>query len=158
FIKDLTTGVTTRVSTDATGAQANDKSSQAAFSPDGTKVAFWSSATNLVPGDTNGKQDIFVKDLITGAIKRASTDAAGAQADGKSDQPIFSPDGTKVAFISTATNLVAGDANGVLGDLFIKDLITGAIALVSTGSAGVQGDRSVTEPVFSPDGTKVAFQ
>ena len=157
FVKNLTTGVTIRASTDAAGAEANDHSHQPMFSPDGTRVVFWSSATNLVPGDTNGKQDIFVKDLIAGGITRVSTDATGAQSNGQSDQPVFSPDGTRVAFISTATNLVPVDSNGAFGDLFIKDLVTGAITLASTDSAGVQANLSVTQPQFSPDGTKVLF-
>ena len=77
----------TRVSTSATGAQADGASVQAAFSPDGTKVAFASYADNLVPGDTNGAPDVFVKDLSTGAITLVSTDASGVQLGGY--QPIF---------------------------------------------------------------------
>ncbi|WP_354131713.1 DPP IV N-terminal domain-containing protein [Bradyrhizobium sp. RT4b] len=133
----------TRVSTSATGAQADGASVQAAFSPDGTKVAFASYADNLVPGDTNGAPDVFVKDLSTGAITLVSTDASGVQLGGY--QPIFSPDGTKLAF-----------ATGV--DIFVKDLATGALTRVSTSASGEQADGlSTTNPIFSPDGTKVAF-
>ncbi|XUJ36487.1 hypothetical protein ACQ5SK_17210 [Bradyrhizobium japonicum] len=81
----------TRVSTSATGAQADDQSYQPVLSADGTKVAFESYADNLVPGDTNGAPDIFVKDLTTGAITLVSTNASGVQGDSWSYQPVFCP-------------------------------------------------------------------
>ncbi|MFO1159714.1 MAG: Calx-beta domain-containing protein [Reyranellaceae bacterium] len=157
FVKDLVTGLITRVSTDAAGVQADNQSHQPTFSPDGTQIVFWSSATNLVSGDTNGKQDIFIKNLVTGVVTRVSTDAVGAQSNGDSDQPVFSPDGTKVAFISKATNLAPFDTNGITADLLVKDLATGAVTIVSTSSAGTQPSSAVGEPVWSPDGTKIAF-
>jgi Tol biopolymer transport system component len=156
FVKDLTTGEITRVSTDAAGAQADDESHQPMFSPDGTKVVFWSSATNLVAGDTNGKADIFIKVLATGGITRVSTDSTGVESNDQSTQPVFSPDGTRVAFISKATNLVAGDTNGQT-DIFIKDLVSGETTRVSTSSTGEQAGRSSSNPVFSPDGTRLLF-
>ena len=201
FLKNLTTGAVTRLSTTATGVQANGQSTDPVFSPDGTRVAFSSLATNLVAGDTNGVGDVFVKTIATGAIVRVSTDAAGNQANGDSSQVLFSPDGTKVAFISAATNLVAGDTNSY-PDLFVKDLGTGAVmrlpltytgfgfgtgafafapdgthiavatggglslvdlstgasTLISTRGDDSPADGVKTQPVFSPDGTKVLFQ
>ncbi|TPL32840.1 cadherin-like domain-containing protein, partial [Mesorhizobium sp. B2-4-6] len=156
FVKDLATGAITRVSTDAASLQGDNSSYNPIFSPDGTKVAFVSDASNLVGGDTNSAPDIFVKDLATGAVTRVSTDAAGLQGDSGSVGPVFSPDGTKVAFYSYASNLVGGDTNGA-PDIFIKDLATGAVARVSTDAAALQGDNGSAGPVFSPDGTKVAF-
>ena len=156
FVKTLATGAIERISTDAAGVQGNEASSNAAFSPDGAKVVFASVATNLVPGDTNREYDIFVKNLITNAITRVSTDAAGAQGNGGSAFSVFSPDGTKVAFSSSASNLVPGDTNGAR-DIFVKNLITNAITRVSTDAAGAQGNYDSYGPVFSPDGTKVAF-
>jgi Tol biopolymer transport system component len=164
FVKDLTTGTIARISTDAAGVEGNKWSSSPVFSPDGSKVAFYSNASNLVPGDTNGAYDIFVKDLATGAIARISTNAAGVEGNGWSHSPVFSPDGSKVAFASQASNLVPGDTNGTY-DIFVKDLATGAIARISTDAAGVQGkgdgsmyyNGSSYGPVFSPDGSKVAF-
>jgi Tol biopolymer transport system component len=127
------------------------------FSPDGTKVAFVSQATNLVPGDTNLKYDIFVKDLQTGAITLVSRASDGTIGNGDSDSPVFSPDGTKIIFSSTSANLVAGDTNAS-ADIFVKDLSTGAITIVSRASDGSLGTGNSTVPVFSPDGTKVAFR
>src|SRR5205823_2291991 len=101
------------ISAAADGTQGNRWSLDPVFSPDGTKVAFDSYASNLVPGDTNGANDIFIKDLTTGAVTRVSTAADGTQANGNSYEPVFSPDGSKVAFLSAATNLMPGDTNGI---------------------------------------------
>jgi len=158
FVKDLNTGIITRVSTAADGVEANGESYDPHFSPDGAKLIFASTASNLVADDTNGASDAFIKDLTTGAITRVSTDSTNnIQADFNSYSPIFSPDGTKVLFYSDATNLVVGDTNGAY-DVFLKDLETGAVTQVSTDSNGVVGNAySGDDPIFSPDGTKVAF-
>jgi Tol biopolymer transport system component len=157
FVKDLATGAIQRISTDAAGSQANRASHNPVFSPDGAKVAFDSYASNLVPGDTNGDGDIFVKNLSTGGTTRVSTAADGTQGNGSSFGPIFSPDGTKVAFASDASNVVPGDTNNA-HDIFVKDLTTGAIQRISTDALGAQGNRDSFGAIFSPDGTKVAFQ
>ena len=159
FLKDLQTGVVVRLSTDEAGAQATGGPSDfPAFSPDGRFVAFNSEASNLVPGDTNGSADVFLKDLQTGAITRLSTNASGAEATGgSSSNPAISPDGTFVIFESAATNLVAGDTNGVQ-DLFLKDLRTGEVVRISTDSNGAQatgGDSAIFS--VSSDGRFVAF-
>ena len=161
FVKDLTTGAVTRVSTSALGVQANDGSYAFSFSPDGSKIAFESFASNLVSGDTNGYTDIFVKDLTigtitSGTVTRISTASDGGQSDNGSYAPVFSSDGTKVAFYSDADNLVAGDTNGST-DIFVKNLSTGVTTLVSTSASGAQADGGSSAPVFSPDGTMVAF-
>lgn len=154
FVKDLNTGIVTRVSTDNAGAQANGESALVGFSPDGTKIIFSSTASNLVAGDTNGTWDVFIKDLTTGFVTRISTDSTGAEGNGESDNGEFSPDGTKVAFRSYASNLVSGDTNGVR-DVFIKDLVTGETVRISVNELGIQGDGDSLRPVFSPDGTKI---
>ncbi len=157
FIKDLQSGAIRRVSTDAAGVQGNSGSLSAQFSADGHTVVFQSYSTNLVAGDTNGDWDLFVKDLQSGAIQRVSTDAAGAQSNGYSDQPRFSADGRYVVFQSYASNLVAGDSNGT-GDVFVKDLQSGAIQRVSTDAAGAQGNSDSGYAQFSADGRTVVFQ
>ncbi|MDP2260745.1 MAG: FG-GAP-like repeat-containing protein, partial [Caulobacter sp.] len=156
FIKDLLTGAVTRISTDALGGEGNFFSWQAKFSPDGTKVLFISWASDLVAGDTNGVGDVFIKDLVTGDITRVNTDALGGEANSQTYGASFSPDGTKVVFATSASNLVAGDTNGTT-DVFIKDLTTGAVTRISTNAADGQSNAHSLNPVFSPDGTKVAF-
>lgn len=156
YIKNLATGAVTLVSTSVSGVPGNSDAALPEFSPDGTKVVFRSFASNLVGGDTNNAEDIFIKDLVTGAITRVSTDSSGAQANGSSDQVHFSADGTKVIFSSVASNLVAGDNNATY-DIFVKDLTTGVTTRVSTGSSGAQADQNSDFGVLSPDGTKAAF-
>ena len=159
------TGVVQRVSTAADGSQAAysfDGSFESAWSPDGTRVAFASAATNLVPGDTNNTTDVFVKNLTTGAIQRISTDSVGTQANGWSRDPVWSPDGTKIAFASFAYNLVPGDAYGGPVAIFVKTLASGAIQRVSADATGVKanGDSWDTpgfRPSWSPDSTRIAF-
>ena len=91
-----------------------------------------------------------------GAIRLVSSSSSGVQAKAGSIGAVFSPDGSKVAFYSAATNLVPDDTNGSF-DVFVKDLVSGVISLVSTSSNGEQGNSGSVDPVFSPDGTKVAF-
>ncbi|MHB9054157.1 MAG: TolB family protein, partial [Thermoleophilia bacterium] len=156
FVKDTQTGATTRVSTDSSGAQATGGSSYPAISADGRYVAFHSNATDLVAGDSNGVWDVFVKDTQTGATTRVSTDSLGAQATGGSSDPAISADGRYVTFHSDATNLVAGDSNGVW-DVFVKDTQTGAISRASTDSLGAQATGGSSDPAISADGRYVAF-
>jgi flagellin-like hook-associated protein FlgL len=159
FIKDTLTGVTTRISTDSSGNQATGGGSAVtAISADGRYVAFDSSATNLVAGDTNGQQDAFIKDTVTGVTTRISNDSAGNQATGGgSAVTAISADGRYVAFDSGATNLVAGDTNGVR-DSFIKDTLTGVTTRISTDSAGNQATGgSSYVAAMSADGRYVAF-
>jgi len=109
-----------RVSTAADGTQGDGASSGACLSADGHRVAFVSAATNLVPDDTNGVADVFVKDLRTGAIERVSTAADGTQPDGPATGGA-ALSGHRVAYASDATNLVPGDTNG-LTDVFARRL------------------------------------
>ena len=122
FVKDRTTGATTRVSVDWAGNQASAGLSDfaAPISEDGRYVAFTSSASTLVAGDTNGKSDVFVHDLTSHATTRVSVDSAGNQANNGSLGEGISGDGRYVAYSSDASNLVAGDANGFT-DVFVGD-------------------------------------
>lgn len=146
------------VSSKADGSHANSDSTHSALSRTGRYVAFTSAADNLVPGDTAGAWDIFVKDRVTGAIERVNVDAAGNQTSGlhSGTKPSISDDGRYVVFSSTATNLVANDTNG-REDVFLKDRATGAVTLVSVNGSGAQGDRDSYAPMISGDGRCVAF-
>lgn len=156
FRKDLETGETVRVSVDASGAQSNGLSYSPSVSPDGTYATFWSQATNLVAGDTNGAADVFRKDLQTGQILRVSVDTDGTQANGGSSGSAMTPDGRYVAFVSSATNLVSGDTNGV-SDVFRKDLVTGETVRASVATDGTQANAGSLRVSISSDGRYVAF-
>ncbi len=156
FVYDRQTGAVTRVSVSSGGTQGNDASYSAAISADGRYVAFRSAATNLVPGDTNNTDDIFVHDRQTGQTTRVSRDSAGQQSNGPAITPSISGDGRFVAFQSTATNLVTGDTNGV-GDIFVRDRQTGTTTRVSLGVGNVQANGNSLEPAISTDGEFIAF-
>lgn len=152
FVKDLTTGAIELVGTGAGVATgAYPPPSRVQFSPDGSKVVFASRSIDLVAGDTNNHDDIFVVDLATGVATRVSTAQNGTEANGDSQDAVFSPDGTKVAFSSAASNLVAGDTNGA-ADIFVKDLVTGQVDRI--GQSVAVGSF---HPVFSPDGSHLAL-
>ncbi len=153
------------VSATPAGRAADLGANAPSISADGRFVAFVSSSSDLVAGDTNGVADVFVRDLATGATRRASVAADGAQADGGSGPPAISGNGRFVAFSSEATNLVPRDTNRCFGftvrgscpDLFVHDLATGRTTRVSVSSQGVQANGESLYPAVSADGRYVAF-
>jgi Tol biopolymer transport system component len=163
FVHDLRTGETRRVSVSSSGAQANKLFSlNPSISTDGRFVAFESQASNLVPGDTNRANDVFVHDLRTDKTRRVSVSSSGAQANGSgffplSAYPSISADGRFVAFDSPAPNLVRRDTNR-RPDVFIHDLRTGETRLVSVSSRGRQGNKKSFNPSISAAGHFVAFK
>jgi Tol biopolymer transport system component len=162
FVRDQVNGYTTRVSIATGGAQANGGSSGASISADGRYVAFQSDAGNLVPGDTNGAPDVFVRDRVTGATTRVSVATGGTQANNNSQRSAISADGRYVAFSSDANNLVAGDTNGC-DDVFVHDRDTGATTRVNVATDGTQANENCRyNPLtlgvaISADGRYVAF-
>ncbi|BCJ49983.1 hypothetical protein Asp14428_14580 [Actinoplanes sp. NBRC 14428] len=121
FLRDRARNSTERVSVSAVPAQAIGDSYDTSISSDGRYVAFTSDAANLVPADTNGNSDVFVRDCRTHAITRASLSSAGAEGNDSSAGPALAPGGDFLAFDSSATNLVPGDTNAV-GDVFLRRL------------------------------------
>jgi Tol biopolymer transport system component len=159
FIRDRQTGRTERVSVGTGGVEGDDRSGTVALSADGRFVAFGSWADNLVPGDTNGNADVFVRDRRTGVTERASVGPNGVQGNGDSGSyatVVLSADGRFVAFQSSASNLVPGDTNG-LDDIFVRDRLKGVTERVSLGPNGVQGNDGSSSPALSADGRFVAF-
>jgi Tol biopolymer transport system component len=157
FVRDLDLGRTTLVSVDPTGAGADNASNQATVSADGRMVAFSSDASNLVAGDTNLLDDIFVRDLDTNITTRVNVSQGGTQTSGGgSSWPSLTSDGRFVAFHSDDETLVTGDSNG-FGDVFSHDCQTGRTVRLSVPVAGGQGSGSSTNPAVSGDGRFVAF-
>src|SRR5262245_44574793 len=117
--------VTERVSVSSAGAQSTGASTQPAISADGHHIAFTSAASNLVPGDTNGRTDVFVRDLTTGVTERINVTSSGAQSEGvfsvgnSIDSVAINADGSVVAFLTNAP-LVPGDTNATF-DAFVRD-------------------------------------
>ncbi|MBI2842240.1 MAG: PD40 domain-containing protein [Armatimonadetes bacterium] len=150
-------GVTVRVSISSiSGEPENDHSVYPSISGDGRYVAFESYATNLVPLDTNGFSDVFVRDMVLGPTERVSVSTGGVQGDLESHYPSISGDGRYVAFESYATNLVPGDTN-VQYDVFVRDMVLGTTERVSVSTGGAQGDGGSLQPSISADGRYVAF-
>lgn len=119
FVRDRRTGRTTLVSVSNSGAQANDHCNVASISADGRYVVFSSRATNLVTGDSNAAEDVFLHDRRTRTISRVSVDSSDRQANDWSGEPAVNADGRTVAFASTASNLVPGDTNAA-PDVFVR--------------------------------------
>jgi Tol biopolymer transport system component len=153
FTFDVATGERRLVSSAPGGADG--PSSSPVLSADGQRVAFVSKAGNLVPGDRNGVQDVFVA-AQDGQITRASVAADGGSADGPSSNPDLSADGRYAVFESAATNLVAGDTDGV-ADVFVRDLRQSTTTLVSRGRGGAQADGASGAPAISAGGSFVSF-
>ncbi|MFC6016429.1 TolB family protein [Plantactinospora solaniradicis] len=157
FVRDLRAGVTTRASVSDAGEQADDGSYEPAIDADGRYVTFSSSASNLVPGDTNSAPDVFVRDLRAGVTIRVSVSDTEEQANGwGSYGPAISADGRRIVFTSNGSNLTVNDTNGVI-DVFVRDLRAGTTRLVTVSSAGAPSNTSAWNPVISADGRYVSF-
>lgn len=159
FVFDRDTDQTKLISGTELGT-GNGISDIPAISSDGRFVAFMSAANNLVAGDTNGVLDIFVTDVTTGAIERVSVASDGTQSNGASRYAGISADGRYVTFHSDASNLVAGDTNGV-GDVFVFDRqshTTSRLSLTASGGEAQGGSNPSDAAVISADGSVIAYQ
>ena len=156
FVTDRRTGLIERVSVSGSGEGGDDFSLSPAITPDGRFVGYNSAATNLVPGDTNGFGDAFVRDRETGTTVRVSIGVDGAESNGPTFAPDLSADGRFAVFDSDASNLVPGDDNGTT-DVFVRDLQTGETRLVSARPDGSPSDGYSAESTISDDGRYVAF-
>jgi Tol biopolymer transport system component len=152
-------GTTTRVSIANDGTQGNSNSGGPDITGDGRFVAFHTSASTLVPNDTNNEFDIFLHDRQTGAIERVSLTSAGGETNdvGWSEDPAVSNDGRYIAFASFATNLVPADNNGA-SDIFVRDRTAGTTQRVSVATGGSEANSYSQDAKISSDGRFVAFQ
>jgi hypothetical protein len=180
YLYDRTVGSMERISVGPNGVRANVPSCPQNYQPcgserrtisaDGRYVAYWSNADNLVPGDTNGHADAFLRDRQTGQTILVSKGYQGAQPNGDSKRPIVSRDGRYVAFESAASNLVAPKTCGFLGlscsggdnnkadDVFLYEVATGNVTRVSTATDGTEGNGASDRASLSGDGQKLLFQ
>ena len=158
YEKSLATGALTLVSTSTSGVKGNNRSTIPSISADGNVVAFYSFSTNLDPGDPDSREDIYVKHLDTGVLTLASTNAGGVKGNAKSLNPSLSADGVRVAFDTFATNFDPRDLDGGIKDVYVKNLVTGELDLLSITTAGTKGNRSSEFPAISGGGFTVEFQ
>ena len=145
YVHDRASATTELVSMSG-GAQGNDQSNpQVAISAEGRFVAFSSRAWSLVAGDTNGTDDVFVRDRVAGTTERVSISSTGGEANGASGTAgkavAISADGRTVAFQSYASNLVLGDTNGI-ADYFVHDRLHKSTERVNIGPGGVEANGS----------------
>lgn len=159
FLRDNLNQTTRLVSVNQTGFGGNGDSFPTAISTNGQFALFESGASDLVANDTNNANDIFVRDMVNGTTALVSVSANGGSAAGSSRGSVLTPDGRYVAFVCTASKLVAGDTNNI-PDVFVRDLQTGLTTLVSTGATATNPSTlysSSESPEITPDGRYVAF-
>lgn len=151
YVKDMQTGVVVRASLSSAGSEPNNESASPSISGDGRFVVFDSDADNLVPNDTNGRGDIFLRDLQLSTTVGVSTFGNSGGYDAS-----ISLDGRFVVFSSSSTNLIPNDTNGK-ADVFVYSVATGQIVRASVSSSGAEGLQSSLEPSISGDGRYVTF-
>ncbi|GAA6619028.1 DUF4114 domain-containing protein [Scytonema sp. NUACC26] len=157
FIHDSLTGSTRLVSINSQGDQGNDVSSSPVISSNGRYVAFESYASNLVANNTNGFNNIFVRDTLTGTTRLISLSSTGNEGNNSSFSPAISADGRYVTFDSFASNLVANDTNNNR-DVFVYDTQTSTTSRISVSSTGVEGNNFSYNPVISGSGRYIVFE
>ncbi|HZL42774.1 MAG TPA: hypothetical protein VFD66_05800, partial [Verrucomicrobiae bacterium] len=140
----------------------NSNSVLGQVSANGRYVVFQSDASDLVAGDTNKNffrdgTDIFLRDVVTGTTRLISVAVDGGFGNGPSTEPVMTPDATCIAFISSASNLVAGDTNNI-PDVFVRDLLTQTTWLATPGAVRSSSSvETIASPVLTPDGRFVAW-
>jgi Tol biopolymer transport system component len=156
FVRNIQTGVVTRVSVSSAGVEGDGYTSEVVISADGKWVAFISESNNIVPGDPLWYRDVFLHELSSGLTTRVSVDAFGVAGDASSEGVAISADGRYLVFHSKATNLVPGDTNGVK-DVFLYDRIAGSIERISNGLLGMEADGLSEEPNIGLDGRFITY-
>jgi len=148
--------VTTCINLAPDGSPGNGGTGGMAISADACWLAFQSLASNLVAGDTNAQDDIFIRARETGITERVSVSSSAAESNGASERPYLSADGRCVVFTSSATNLVAGDTNNHK-DVFLRDRLLGTTERVSLTAAGLQPSDDCVGLGVSGDGNSIVF-
>jgi len=157
FVHDQQLGTTVRISLAPDGSEVHGDSSEPSFSLDGTHVAFSTTAADILPGDGNGKKDIYVVTLATGAVQRVTLTDSGGEVNADATAPALSGDGRFVAFYSVG-KFAGGDGTPTKTDIFVKDMVTGAVDLVSVSSTGEQANNNSSLPKISANGQQVLFR
>lgn len=161
YVYDVLSEVNTLVSVSNGGSAAGNAASRnPSITPDGRFVAFESTASNLTASaDSNGGQDVFVRDRQNGSTTLVSKNRGGTNGGNRpSISPLISSDGRFVTFTSYATDLVMSPDKNQLQDVFLHDVLSGETACVSLTGPGTGAAKGQSEfPVISPDGSFVVF-
>lgn len=158
----------TRITPDSSNGDSWDPTI-AVYNNNCYRVAFVSSAGNLVAGDSNGWSDVFVYDSCTNSTERISLSSSGVQANNLSHQPDIAANGQFVAFTSLASNLVEGDttlcdtdydgqADDSCADIFVHDLSSDTTTRVSVSNTGLQATNSSWQAAISQSGRYISFE
>ena len=155
-MRDRLNRTTELVSVDSDDGPANSGSNAPSISADGRTVAFVSAASDLVAGDGNGVNDVFVRDLDAATTERVSVSTGGTEAIAATSRPSISADGSSVAYQSPDTNLVSAD-NNTYEDVFLRDRDAATTTRVSVDNAGAQRKYGGEQASVSATGRVVAF-
>jgi hypothetical protein len=156
YVHDRTSGITSVASVSSAGELSNGFSFHAALSGDGNSVAFTSSGSNLVPADTNGVQDVFVRDLVAGITERVSVTSTEKEGTDFSEAPDISGDGSFVVFYSAAVLTRQDDNQGL--DVFLRDRLRGTTTRISSAPKGKDPNSGGANPAVNDPGTQVGFE
>lgn len=159
FVRDDLNQTTRLASVNPIGVGGNGNSFPTGISTNGQYALFESGASDFVANDTNHANDVFVRDLVNGTTTLVSVSTIGGSANGSSRGSVLTPDGRYVAFVTTASDLVADDTNNI-PDVFVRDLQTGLTTLISVGAMATNPSTllsSSESPEITPDGRYVVF-
>lgn len=159
LVPGINTMVSVNNSGDGQGGNSTSNGSQNMISANGQYIVFQSSASNLIAGDTNGKKDVFLRDLNNSTTTRINTSVSNVEANNDSQESTISETGRYVAFSSTATNLIDGTTvTGGYEQIYLKDVFTNAISIVTQKSDGTLGNGSSARVIsVSNDGRFVLW-
>lgn len=163
FVWDSRTGIVTAVSTGADESETNAESFEPVISADGNSIAFTSSASNLAPGvDGTSTVNVYLKRVASGSAPTLITMDPKTKKGVGGSRPSISDDGSRIAFYSVASTLVANDKNN-LWDIFLYDSRSPKLKRLSLTSGGGERDQGtesasrVVSPSISGNGNLVAF-
>jgi len=160
FVRNRAEGLTKLVSVAIDGSPGDDDSDMARVSDDGRFVVFASRASNLIPGGTSpNRSHVYIRDLRDETTRLVDVPVGGAgEPDGHGTSPSITPDARFIVFASNATNLTAEtDMNGAVSDVFLRDMTSTSVTLISVSSLGVQSDGPSTAPIVSANGRTIVF-
>lgn len=157
FLYDTTLNTIRLISKNDTGDEGNGESFHTYISGDGHFIVFNSAASNLVDGDTNGKNDLFLFDTTLNTVRRITVNGSGVEESAGLFNFSISSDGKYIAFSSDASNLVENDTNNTY-DVFFYDTTLNTIKQISVDDLGVKGDGESTYPSITADGKFVTFE